>query len=64
MPRKTPNIGLNKFAYGESLISDHPEPAKRQAPDDTLNHNADVLDVTIADILARLEVVEDLLRSR
>lgn len=46
--RKTEHLKLNKYAYGESVVSDHPEPAKRQAPDDSMNHNWDVIDEAYA----------------
>jgi len=60
MPKKTTHAKLNKFAYQESCVADHPDPAKRQAPDDTLNHNADLLDQHLKAIYDRLHALDGL----
>ncbi|WP_155299037.1 hypothetical protein [Deinococcus kurensis] len=60
MPKKTP-LGFNIFAYGESVVADHPDPVKRQAPDDTLNHNAELTDQLIRSLMDRIQVLEDTL---
>lgn len=57
MPKKTP-LGFNLFAFGESVVADHPDPVKRQAPDDTLNHNAELTDALIRDLLNRVAQLE------